>query len=161
MSQTRGPGSQPSFQFIPKEFDGVKVRVLRGAGKFNIKFTQPCLYEPFFVHWSTVNRKGFLQLSPQSWKHRIVQNVLLICPLSETIGTTSIPEKQLYSIIPPAPHFEGTCCSQVGNVLFTKPRLINQTARQGSVIPQATEMVMLCTSLYLTLGGLLHDVRLA
>ena len=69
-------GSQSAFQFIPKVFDGVEVRVLcRPVKFFHTVLDKPFLYGPPFVHGGIVmlkQERGFPKLLPQSWKHRIV-----------------------------------------------------------------------------------------
>ena len=69
------------LKFIPDVLDVVEVRALCGPVKFcHTKLTQPCLYGPCFVHWGRVlleQKRAFPKLLPQSWKHRILQNVLV------------------------------------------------------------------------------------
>jgi hypothetical protein len=76
-------GSQSAFQFIPKVFDGVEVRALCRLVKFfHTDLDKPFLYVPRFVHEVIVvlkQERAFPKLLPQSWKHRIVSNVIVCC----------------------------------------------------------------------------------
>ncbi len=67
----RRPGSQSSFQFIPKVFDGVEVSALSQTVKFfHSKFIQPCLYESCHAGQASSNcsrKVGSLTLSKMSW----------------------------------------------------------------------------------------------
>jgi hypothetical protein len=104
------PGSQSVLKFIPKVFDGVKVRALcRPVKVFHTDLDKSFLYGPRFVHDSVrlKQERAFPKLLPQSWNHRIVQNII-VCyrfPFTETIGPSWKHEKQPQSIIPPPPNF--------------------------------------------------------
>ena len=53
-----GPGSQSTFQFIPKVFGGVEVRALcRQVKFFHTDLNKPFLYGPHFVHVGIVMLK--------------------------------------------------------------------------------------------------------
>ena len=64
------------FQFIPKVFDGVKVRPpCRPVKFFQIDLDELFLYGPHVVNMGIVmlkQERDFPKLLPQSWKHRIV-----------------------------------------------------------------------------------------
>uniref|UniRef100_A0A674DXE6 Signal transducing adaptor molecule (SH3 domain and ITAM motif) 2 n=1 Tax=Salmo trutta TaxID=8032 RepID=A0A674DXE6_SALTR len=68
-SQQQPPGSQLTFQFIPKVFNGVKVRTLcRPVKFFHTDLDKPFLYGPRFVHGGVVLLKqemAFPKLLPQ------------------------------------------------------------------------------------------------
>ena len=74
-------GSQSPFQFIPKVFDGLEVRALcRPVKFFHTDLNKLFLCGPRFVHGGTVmlnQEKAFPKLLTQSWKHRIVKNVIV------------------------------------------------------------------------------------
>ena len=69
------PGSQSAFQFIPKVFDVVEVRVLCRPVKFFLAdLDKPFLYGHRFVHGGIVmlkQERAFPNLLPQNWKHLI------------------------------------------------------------------------------------------
>ena len=78
----RRPSLQSPFEFILKVLDLDEVRVLCGPIKFFCTgLIKPCLYCLCFLHWGTVtsqsSRKAPPELLPQSWKHNIVQNILV------------------------------------------------------------------------------------
>ncbi len=73
---TRKPGSQSPFQFIPKVFDGVEVRVLSGPVKFfHVKLIQLtmslCTLLCALKHSHAGIETAFPKLFPQSWKQSI------------------------------------------------------------------------------------------
>ena len=76
-------GSQSAFQFIPKVFDGVEVRALyRPVKFFHTDLDKPFMYGLRFVHGGIVmlkQKRAFPKLLPQSWKNRIVENVIVCC----------------------------------------------------------------------------------
>ena len=80
------PGSQSAFQFIPKVFNKVKVRVMcRRVKFFHTDLHKPFPYGPRIVHGGIVmlkQERAFPKLLPQSWKHRIVQNVIVCCSVN-------------------------------------------------------------------------------
>ena len=100
-------GSQSTFQFIPKVFDGVEVRDLCKPVKFfHTNLDKPFLYGPRFVHGGIVmltQERAFSKLLPQKWKHRIVWNVIVCCrfPFTGTKGPSPNHEKQPQTIPPP------------------------------------------------------------
>ena len=65
-----------AFQFVPKVFDGVEVRVhCRLVKFFHTNLDESFLYGPCFVHRGFVllkQERAFPKLLPQTWKHRIV-----------------------------------------------------------------------------------------
>jgi hypothetical protein len=66
------PGSQSAFQFSPKVFGVVELDP--------IYLDKPFLYGPRFLHWGFVIQQwAFPKLLPQTWKHRIVWNVIVCC----------------------------------------------------------------------------------
>ena len=75
------PGSQSAFHFLPKVFDVVEVRALCKPVKFfHTDLDKPFLCGPHFVHGGIVmlkQERAFPKLLPQSWKHRIVLNVIV------------------------------------------------------------------------------------
>ena len=77
------PGSQSAFQFISKVFDGVEVWALcRPVKFFHTDLDKPFLYGPRFVREGIVmlkQERTFPKLLPQSWKYRIVLNVIVCC----------------------------------------------------------------------------------
>ena len=72
-----------AFKFIPKVFDGVDVRALcRPVKFFHTDLNKPFLHGPRFVHGGIVMLKqegAFPKLLPQTWKYRIVWNVIVSC----------------------------------------------------------------------------------
>ena len=76
-------GLQSALQFIQKVFDGIEVRALRRPVTFfHTDLNKLFLYGPRFVHGGIVmlkQERDFPKLLLQSWKHRIVSNVILCC----------------------------------------------------------------------------------
>jgi len=74
---------QSAFQFIPKVLDGVEVRALcRQVKFFHTDFDKSFLYGSHFVQGGIVmlkQERAFPKLLPQSWEHRIVENIIVCC----------------------------------------------------------------------------------
>ena len=98
---------------IPKVFDGVEVRALCWPVKFfHSDLDKPFLHEPRFVHGDIVmlkQERDFPKLLPQSWKHRIIWDVIVCCCDEISFhwkGPSPNDEKQPQTIIiPPPPNF--------------------------------------------------------
>ena len=76
-------GSQSTFQFIPKMFDGVEVRAMcRPVKFFHNDLDKSFLIGPHFAHGCIVmlkQERAFPKLLPKSWNHKIVYNVIACC----------------------------------------------------------------------------------
>ena len=132
-------GSQSAFQFIPKVFDGVEVRVLcRPVKFFHTDLDKPFLYEPRFMHGGIVmlkQKRAFPKLlhkvgSTESSRMSLYA-VALRFPFAGTWGPHQNHEKQPQTIIPPTPNVQLALCILAGSVLLAsaKPRFICRTAR--------------------------------
>ena len=84
------PVSPLAFQFIPKMFGGVEVKALCRPDKFfHTDLDKAFLYGPQFVQGGIAMLKlemAFPKLLSQSWKNRIVYNVIVMLrfPVTET-----------------------------------------------------------------------------
>jgi hypothetical protein len=84
------PGLQAAYKFIPNVFDGVEGRALcRPVKFFHTDLNKLFLYGPHFVHRDIVmlkQEKAFPKQLPQSWKHKIIYNVIVCCSFKISIN---------------------------------------------------------------------------
>ena len=104
---------QLAFQFIPKVFDGVEVRVLCRSDKFfYTDLDKPFLYEHRFVHGGIVMLKQERAFPNCCHKVESTESstmslcaVVLRFPFTGTKGPSPNHERQHLTIIPPPPNF--------------------------------------------------------